>query len=325
MRTIPVVLACLSIAACGEKAPKSPSPSSAELVAHESDLLKLTLTADAQRRLGITTARVTGGTISGRRQATGEIVAPASTAGGVPISSTTNLQQLGSQQAAADGEIARASAQVQLARVALTRAAGLVREEAGSIRARDEASAALATANAALGAARAQRQLLGQPVGALASQAQLWVRVSVFGSDVPAIRQRDAVQIRPLGDGGAPRAASPVRAVPSANSVNGTVDLYYALANRDGAFRIGQRVAVDLPMVGQAAGLTVPSAAVLRDIYGGEWVYQKTAPNVFVRQRIEVASEAGGQALLSRGLQPGVEVVSNGAAELFGTEFGAAH
>ena len=69
----------------------------------------------------------------------------------------------------------------------------------------------------------------------------------------------------------------------------------------------------------------MPSAALLRDIYGGEWVYQKTAANTFVRQRVEVASESDGRALLARGLVSGAEVVTDGAAELFGTEFGAAH
>ena len=36
-------------------------------------------------------------------------------------------------------------------------------------------------------------------------------------------------------------------------------------------------------------------------------------------------SVAGDRALLSRGLERGVEVVTDGAAELFGTEFGTPH
>jgi len=157
------------------------------------------------------------------------------------------------------------------------------------------------------------------------SQSVLWVRASVFGSDMGDVRRADSATVRTLGDGGVPRAARPVQAPPSANTVAGTVDLYYALDNRDRAFRVGQRVAVDLPLSGQTEGLSVPSAAILRDIHGGEWVYQKTAPDTFVRQRVEVASESGGRALLARGLSAGAQVVTDGAAELFGTEFGAAH
>lgn len=326
MRHIIALLLLTSLAACSDKKPtSSPSASKAELVAHEAELLKLTLTPEAQRRLGLVTVRASGGSVAGVREVAGEIVVPPSRADGVPTSSTTNLQQIGSQQAAADAEVGRASAQLRLARIALARAEGLVREEAGSVRARDEAAAALAAANAAAAAARAQRQLLGPPVASLGSQASVWVRVSVFGSDVSRIRRGERAMVRTLGTSDAPRSAMPVRALPSANAAAGTVDLYYALSNRDGAWRVGQRVAVTLSADGKNAGLTVPSAAVLRDIYGGEWVYQKTAANTFVRQRVEIASEADGQALLARGLSPDAEVVTNGAAELFGTEFGAAH
>lgn len=325
MRQI-LFLAPLLLAGCGSDPSKPPAPPAhGETIAHETELLKLTLTPQAQRRLGIGLARVGDGSASAQRQVAGEIVVPPTSANGVPVNSTTNLQQIGSQQAAADAELARASAQARLAQIALNRAEGLVREEAGSIRARDEAAAALAAAQAALGAARQQRQLLGPSVASLGSQSTLWVRASVFGSDIGNVRQDSAATIRPLGTGGTPRLARPVQAPPSANTNAGTVDLYFAVDNRDRAFRVGQRVSVDLPLAGQTQGLSVPSAAILRDIYGGEWVYQKTAPNTFVRQRIEVASERDGRALLARGLAPGAEVVTTGAAELFGTEFGAAH
>ena len=318
---IPILLA-----GCGEKATKPPAPPAhAETIAHESELLKLTLTPQAQQRLGIAMARVGGGSASATREVAGEIVVPPISANGVPVNSTTNLQQIGSQQAAADAELARATAQARLARIALDRAESLVREAAGSVRARDEAAAAMAAAQAALGAARQQRRLLGPAVAALGSQPVLWVRASVFGSDMGDVRRAASATVRTLGDGGAPRAARPVQAPPSANTVAGTVDLYYAIDNRDRAFRVGQRVAVDLPLAGQTEGLSVPSAAILRDIHGGEWVYQRTAPDTFVRQRVEVASESGGRALLARGLTAGAHVVTDGAAELFGTEFGAAH
>jgi multidrug efflux pump subunit AcrA (membrane-fusion protein) len=326
MRT-PFLLAPLIIAGCGTEPSKSPAapPAHAELIAHEAELLKLTLTPAAQQRLGIALVRVAGGSASQRRQVAGEIVVPPISANGVPVNSLTNLQQIGSQQAAANAELARATAQAQLARIALKRAESLVREEAGSVRGRDEAAAALVAAQAALGAARQQRQLLGPAVASLGYQTVLWVRASVFGSDVGDVRREGAATIRALGQGGAPRAARPVQAAPSANTAAGTVDLYYAVDNRDRHFRVGQRVSVDLPLAGQTEGLSVPSSAILRDIYGGEWVYQKTAANTFVRQRVEVATESDGRALLARGLASGAQVVTDGATELFGTEFGAAH
>jgi hypothetical protein len=122
-----------------------------------------------------------------------------------------------------------------------------------------------------------------------------------------------------------PQSARPVSAPPSANAVAGTVDIFYALDNRARAWRVGQRVAVGLPMGGVAQGLTIPTAAIVRDINGGEWVYRKTGVNTYERQRIEVASTSGTTALLARGLERGAEVVTDGAAELFGTEFGTPH
>lgn len=326
VRCLPLaLLALLSACGSGPTTPAGSPPAHAEPIAHESELLKLTLTPQAQQRLGMRTVKVGEGSASAHRQVAGEIVVPPSGAGGVPTGSTANLQQIGAQQAAADGEVARAAAQLRLARIALARAEALVREEAGSIRARDEAAAALATADAALGAAQAQRRLLGPSIAAMANQALLWVRVSVFSSDLEGLDKAAAAQVSQLGENASPRDARPVNAVPSANATAGTVDLFYALPNADRRFRVGQRVAVALPLRGQSTGLAIPSTAILRDIYGGEWVYQRTAKDVFVRQRVAVASEADGRALLANGLTRGAEIVTDGAAELFGTEFGAAH
>jgi len=328
MRTAPLLLALASLSACGNgSTPHAAAPPShAELVAHESELLKLTLTPEARRRLGIATVSVGEGSTVATRQAAGEMVVPPSTPGGVPTGSLSNLQLIGSQQAIADGEVARATAQAMLARIAYARADALVKEEAGSVRARDEAAAALASAHAALSAALAQRRLLGPSVASMANQPLLWVRVSIFGSDLDALDRSAAATVQSLGSNeGAKRTARPVQAVPSASATSGTVDLYYTVPNGDRQFRVGQRVAVDLPMRGQTKGLTIPSAAILRDVYGGEWVYKHVAKNDFVRQRVEVGSEADGRAVLSRGLALRDEIVTHGAAELFGTEFGAAH
>jgi len=310
----------------GEPSAKPAAPAKVEAVAHEADLLRLTLTPQAQQRLGIRVVRIGDGSAARTRETSGEVVVPPSSAGGVPTGSTSNIAQIGASQATADGEVARTEALVRLARIALARADALVREEAGSVRARDEAAAGLATARAAAEAAHAQRRLLGPSVVAMSSQAILWVRVPVFGTDVGGVERGRPAIVRPLGNATAsPRSAPAVQAPPSANATAGTVDLYFALDNRDRAYRVGQRVAVALPLGGTEAGLTVPTAAIVRDIYGGEWVYRRAAPNTYVRQRIEVANVAGDRALLSRGLERGAEVVTDGAAELFGTEFGTPH
>lgn len=320
------ILSVMLLTACGSEPAAPPkAPVHSEAIAHETELVRLKLTPEAQRRLGIVTERIGTGIASALRMTSGEIVIPAGE-GGVPVTSASNLQLLAAQQVAADGELARARAQLTLARVAYGRAAALVEEEAGSIRARDEATAALGAAKAAADAATAQRRLLGPAVASLGNQRYVWVRVPVFGSDLAGLRQGQSALVSPLGQDGAKRSARPVDAPPSANAVTGTVDLYFALDNRDRAYRVGQRVSVALPLVsGPSEGLSVPASAILRDIYGGEWVYAKTEADTYVRQRIEVAATEGGRAILSRGLRPGTLVVTAGAAELFGTEFGVAH
>ena len=318
----------LVLAACGGADTKPPAapPAKADAVIHETDLLRLTLTPDAQRRLGIRTEIAGTATVTRTRQTSGEIIVPPSGAAGIPVGSASNLAQIGAAQAAADGEAARTQALLRLATVARDRADARVKAEAGSVRGRDEAAAAFETARAAAGVAREQRLLLGPAVAAMARQPVLWVRVPVFGSDIAAVARAAAALLRPLADTtAAPTPARPVAAPPSGNAAAGTTDLFYALDNRAGRWRIGQRVAVTPPLGGTTSGLAVPAAAIVRDINGGEWVYRKTQPNVFVRQRIAVARVADGTALLAAGLESGAEIVTDGAAELFGTEFGTPH
>ncbi len=69
----------------------------------------------------------------------------------------------------------------------------------------------------------------------------------------------------------------------------------------------------------------VPYGAVLYDAHGGTWVYTSPEPLVFVRHRIIVDYIEEDRAVLSDGPPAGTEVVTVGAAELFGTEFEIGH
>lgn len=313
---------CAALVACGPASkPKAVAPSKAEQVAHESELLRLTLTPEAERRLDLQTVAVGAGASRGVRTAHGEIIA-APQSGGLPVAAGADLNAVAVNQARADGDVARAQAELQVAEKAFARAEGLVREEAGSVRARDEAASALGVARANLSSARSQRALLGPAVASMGDQGRLWVRVAAFASDLPDLDRAAPASIRALGEGAAEVPVTPAKGPPSANSGAGTVDLFYAVP-RGAGLQIGQRVAVALPVRGEVRGIRAPVSAVLRDIYGGEWVYVRVAPHAYQRQRIEIEGLSGGQALVTRGLKAGSEVVTAGAAELFGTEFGA--
>jgi hypothetical protein len=319
-------LLCGLVTGCRSAAKSDATPQSAaktELVAHETELLKITLSPQAEQRLGIATVAIANGPAGRVRHFHGEIVV-APTGGGLPIASTTDLSILAAAQAVADGAVARARAELEIAETAATRADALVREEAGSVRVRDEALSALAVARASLRTAEAQRALQGEPVAMLGRQGAYWLRVPVFAADFGRIDRKAPAAVQALGAGNQAHSARSVNAPPSANATIGTIDLYYEIGQSNGVFQVGQRVAVDLPVVGGAAtAAVVPTSAILSDIYGGEWVYVRIAPQRYERRRIEVEMMKEGQALIRRGPDIGTQVVVAGAAELFGTEFGA--
>jgi AcrB/AcrD/AcrF family len=66
----------------------------------------------------------------------------------------------------------------------------------------------------------------------------------------------------------------------------------------------------------------VPYAAVLYDASGATWTYTNPEPLVFVRERVVVEVIQGDQAVLAQGPATGTPVVTVGASELYGTEFG---
>jgi CzcA family heavy metal efflux pump len=66
----------------------------------------------------------------------------------------------------------------------------------------------------------------------------------------------------------------------------------------------------------------VPYSAVFYDLNGKTWVYMNPEPLTFVRAHITVDQIDGDLAVLSNGPPPGTTVVTVGAPELYGTEFG---
>ena len=118
------------------------------------------------------------------------------------------------------------------------------------------------------------------------------------------------------------RTARPVEAPPSADPLAATGHLFYEVENKDGSLRPGQRVGMTLPVRGEEECLVVPRSAVLRDIHGGAWVYEKVGDHSYSRRRVIVDRIVGDLAALTMGPKPGAKIVTDGAAELFGTEFG---
>jgi cobalt-zinc-cadmium efflux system membrane fusion protein len=153
----------------------------------------------------------------------------------------------------------------------------------------------------------------------------VYIKVPVFVGEEEGIALDKDAAIGGLADapGRPTRPGKPVvRTTPSANALASTVDLYYEVENHDGKLRPGQRVGVTLPLKGEAESLVVPYASILYDHNGGAWVYESMGKQVYARRRVVVDHVVGPEAVLAIGPKPGTKVVTDGAAELFGTEFG---
>jgi peptidoglycan hydrolase-like protein with peptidoglycan-binding domain len=301
----------------------------------ESQLTTVTLSPQAEQRLGVLTIAVEKKKLTRTRFYGGEVVLPVAgvegSSGGrvapAPPASPDAVLKLADTQLLADGEVRRAQVQLDAARIALNRAEDLRRSESGSQRVVDEARATLLVAEVTLENAEARRGLLGVAAGKAASLNRAWVRVPVYVGDLAGIVLSADARIGGLANVPGQKAlvAKPVTGPPSATPGAASVDLFYEMENPGNALRLGQRVGVTLTLHAESEALVAPWAAVLHDMHGGQWVYENTGAQTYVRRRVEVARVQGADAILARGLSPGAKVVTDGAAELFGTEFGAGH
>lgn len=83
--------------------------------------------------------------------------------------------------------------------------------------------------------------------------------------------------------------------------------------------------AVTEAQVNNAQRKVVPYGALLYDAKGETWVFTNPEPLVYVRAPVKVDTIQGDRVVLSEGPAAGTAVVTVGAAELIGTEFGVGH
>lgn len=317
-------LALLCVTACHSPVERgAEEPAKVEHPRPEAELTTVTLTPESEQRLGILTAVAERRPVRRTRLLGGEVVLPDRfMVQRWPLAPADRVR-LAEALATADGELARARVEQKAAEAALTRADRLLRDKAGSVRAFEEARSRVETARAAVAAAEDRRRLLGGVFGA--TPEVVWIRVPIHVSDRLAIEGNGEVRVGVLARETEPttRPGHRVTGPPSANPEAGTVDHFFVVENRDARLRLGERVAVTFELHDEELALVVPWGAVLYDVYGGEWVYERIGPHTYARRRVAVGSVAGALAALTRGPAPGATVVAEGAAELFGIEFGA--
>ena len=313
---LPLLALRLQAADAGGSAPAT--------ITKEGDLVILTLKPEAEQALRLKTIAVEKRSMPAVRLFSGEVVTPLA-AEGKPVApvlggTLDEVLRLADLQAAADGRILQAQVQIDAAKIAVERAQKMLSAEAGSVRGVDEAKATLQLAEAAMTTAKAQRDLLGSPVGQDGAK-RGWVRVAIYSGEASLLDDKAASSIRSLVSTSKAQSAKPVAGPPTANALTNTIDWYYELP-ADTPLRAGERAAVEIRTTdSKQDALVIPFNAVLHDIHGGQWVYAKTGEHSYTRKRIQVARLAGADAVLSSGPPAGTQIVTDGSAELFGTEF----
>jgi hypothetical protein len=148
----------------------------------------------------------------------------------------------------------------------------------------------------------------------------LWLRVPVGGSDLNNVDRTQPALVSRLDRGIQAQAFSPLL-MPLTNPVENNAELYYAVDPALHGLTAGQRVMVELSLIG-APRKVIPYSAVLYDLGGDAFVYTSPEPRVFVRQPIGIDHIDGSRAVLTQGPAAGSAVVTVGGPQLFGVEFG---
>jgi hypothetical protein len=296
----------------------------------EADLTTVTLTPEAAKRLGITAGPIEKKPVPHERLYGGEVILPLAVGEGsealidlAPPQTPAEFLKLAELQVTADGEVSQAKVKLEAAKLALDRASKLVASQTASERALEEARAAHELAKAADNQATSKRALLGRGLASSLDGRRWWVRTRILAADATTLDPQAAARVTRPGSATFITAGRITSAPASANPLAATVDWYFEIDDPERQRRPGERVEVRIPLAGAGEPrLTLPWSAVLHDIHGGQWVYEMTGPTTFVRRRVQVARVVGSSAVLATGPPIGAKIVTDGAAELFGVEFG---
>lgn len=318
-RLVPLLLiGALPLSACGQGAivEAEAAPVAVEPVG-ESGLNRVTLTERASTRLVIQTGAIEDAVVGRTRVSPGEVVTSAAAAAIV-----VTAPDAGTISASDGGSLPAAGTRLKSGETVLRwRALVAVNGQTAVKEIKAPQDSVLVRLNVAAG----QIVATGQALFQLTDPGAMWVRVSLNESDLKKVdRQQPARVLVGTGEDAGLSAhvvASPVGGdTPDGYNPSG---LYYDPDQTDHGLTLGERVRVELPLIGSGAHRQViPYEAVLYDLSGESWVYTNPEPLVFVRASIEIDYVEGDRAILANGPPIGTAIVTTGSAELYGAEFG---
>jgi len=259
-------------------------------------------------------------------------------------------------RATAEGDVAQARTRVETARQRKARADRMLADQVGTVRAQEEAQQELAAAITALETAENRlrqvqtepfaddipipirtpqdgmlRQVFvapgqivnpGAPLFEVINLSEIWIRVPVYAGEARELAANATVTIQPINMRGRSWTAQPIAAPPSADPKSSTVDLYYRLSNQSAGLKPGEKVNVSIRAGGSREWIEVASSAIAYDTNGGTWVYESLGERKYSRRRVSLDHTAGSRAIVTTGVSAGSKIVADGAAELWGFEFG---
>jgi hypothetical protein len=103
--------------------------------------------------------------------------------------------------------------------------------------------------------------------------------------------------------------------------IKGT-DVQRVIVDPEGVERAGIQTS---PIRQNGQGMVMPYSAVIFDAEGHTYTYTSPEPRTYVRQKIVIDRVEGDSVMLFDGPPAGTEVVTVGAAFVYGTEFEVAH
>ena len=99
------------------------------------------------------------------------------------------------------------------------------------------------------------------------------------------------------------------------------LSVFYVVPEGDHGLKVNDRMRVELQLAGSDKKRKItPYSSLYYDGKGAAWVYVQTKPLVYERQPVEVERIVGDQVVLKDGPPVGTDVVTVGAALLYGAE-----
>jgi len=169
-------------------------------------------------------------------------------------------------------------------------------------------------------------EVVPSPADKVAELGPLWVRVPLNESDLAKVDRNQPALVLAGDDPDAGLMATFVDPPTSGDAGQTSGALYYAFENVGDKLIQGQRVRVETPLSSSGRlRKVVPYSAVLYDAYGQTSMYTSPQPLTYVRHPVTIDYVEDDVAVLSDGPPVDTEVVTVGAAELYGTEFEVGH